>query len=588
MSLTFRLVLGGVVIVLLPLLAVMYFSLTRVSDSLKESSENTAVRIATDMAAMIQIVIDQEIKLVSEISSGNTTMEVTAKVHEHGIDAASAEISRLDYKLQKFMNSNSEFYEQIFAADANGVIFSDGIRGKTKGINIADRNYFQKALSGKTAMPEIVISRVSNEPRLVIAVPVYSEGGAITGVIGSTLKIHFLTERITTMKIGSTGYGYVLDRTGLCIDHPDKSLPFSANVNQLKGMEVIAKSMMSGETGAEFYTFKGVSKVAGYAPVPLTQWYVVITQDEKEFLKPVYTMRNIILNVGFVSLVFTVGALFFFSRTLTRPISRIIGEMEQRAGQIHFAADEIASASRTLAQGTSEQAASTEETSASLEEISAMTRQNADRSSDGTRLIHKDLSPSLEMVEQGMAKLTTVLEDTVNTGEENVRIIKTINEIAFQTNLLSLNASVEAARAGEAGAGFAVVANEVRSLAMRSAEAAGNSEELIQKTKRQIAQAHQTNRQVQEVMHKNSEISRKIIQIMEEISASAEEQAQGTDQIRRAVSEIEKITQQNAANAEEFSSGSEEMKFQTEHMREILSELAFLISGRKGQQGQSQ
>ncbi|MEZ4525641.1 MAG: methyl-accepting chemotaxis protein [Desulfobacterales bacterium] len=581
MSLTFKLISGGVTIVLLPLLAVMYFSLTRVSDSLKESSENTAIRIAEDMAAMIQIVMDQEIKLVSEISTGNTTMEVTAKVHELGIDAASAEISRLDYKLQKFMNSNSEFYEQIFAADSNGVIFSDGIGGKAKGIRIADRDYFRKALSGKKAVPEIVISRTSNEPRLVIALPVYSDAGTIVGVLGSTLKIHFLTDRIVTMKIGTTGYGYVLDRTGLCIDHPDKSLVFSANVNQLKGMEGIAKSIMAGKTGAEFYTFKGVSKVAGYAPVPLTKWSVVITQDEKEFLKPVSTMRSIILNVGIVSLLLTVAALFIFSRRLTRPINRIIGEMEQRAEQIRSATDEIASASTTLARGTSEQAASTEETSASLEEISAMTRQSADRSSDGNRMIHKDLSPSLKMVEQGMAELTAVLENTVSTGEENVRIIKTINEIAFQTNLLALNASVEAARAGETGAGFAVVANEVRNLAMRSAEAAGNSEELIQKTKTQIAQAHQSNRQVQEAMRKNSDISRKIIQIMEEVSASAEEQAEGIAQIRRAVSEIEKITQQNAANAEEFSSSSEEMKFQTEHMRELLGGLAFLISGRK-------
>ncbi|MGE0085407.1 MAG: methyl-accepting chemotaxis protein [Desulfococcaceae bacterium] len=583
MSLTFRLVAGGVIIVLLPLLAVMYFSLTRVSDSLKESSENTAIRIAIDTAAMIQIVIDQEIKLVSEISTGNTTMEVTAKVHEQGTGAPSAEISKLDHKLQKFMNNNSKFYELIFVADTKGAIFSDGIRGKAKEIPIADRDYFQKALSGKTVVSEIIISRLSNEPRLVIAVPVYSDAGNIVGVLGSTLKITFLTDSIATMKIGNTGYGYVLDRTGLCIAHPDKSLPFSANINKLKGMEIIAKSVMSGETGAKFYTFKGASKVAGYAPVPLIKWYVVITQDEREFMKPVYTMRNIIANVGIVSLLLTVAALFIFSRSLTRPLNRIIGEMEQSADQIGFAADEISSASRTLAHGTSEQAASTEETSSSLEEISAMTRQNADRSSDGNRLIHKELSPSVKMVEQRMADLTKVLEDTVNTGEENVRIIKTINEIAFQTNLLALNASVEAARAGEAGAGFAVVAGEVRNLAMRSAEAARSSEELIQKTKMQIAQADQTNRQVQEVMHRNSDIFRKLIQIMEEISASADEQAEGIGQIRRAVSEIEKITQQNAANAEEFSSGSEEMKSRTDHMRETVNGLATLISGKKKQ-----
>ena len=143
MSLTFKLVSGGIIIVLLPLLAVMYFSLTRVSDSLKESSENTAIRIAVDMAAMIQIVLDQEIKLVSEISTGNTTMEVTAKVHEQGIGKSSAEITRLDHKLQKFMDNNSEFYELIFVTDAKGVIFSDGVTGKAKGIQTGDMITFR-------------------------------------------------------------------------------------------------------------------------------------------------------------------------------------------------------------------------------------------------------------------------------------------------------------------------------------------------------------------------------------------------------------------------------------------------------------
>jgi len=581
-SLTFRMVAGGIIIVLLPLLAVMYFSLTRVSDSLKKSSENTAIRIAADTAGMIQIIIEQEIKLVSEISTGNTTMEVAAKVHAQGKEELDAEIAKLDHKLMKFMNNHPNFYELFFVTDAKGVIFSDGVNGRAKGISTADRDYFQKAVSGKTAVSDIIISKMSKEPRLVIAMPVHSDTGIIVGTVGTALKINFLTDSIISMKIGNTGYGYVLDRTGLCIAHPDKTVAFSANVNKLKGMEEIGKSIMAGQTGADFYIFKGVSKVAGYAPVPLVQWHVVITQDESEFMKPVATIRNIILNVGLVSLVLTVLTLFVFSRSLTRPLNRIIGEMEQSAYQISSAADQISSASRTLAHGTSEQAASTEETSSSLEEISAMTRQNADRSAQGNRLIHKELSPSLEMVEKRMADLTKVLEETVNTGEENVRIIKTINEIAFQTNLLALNAAVEAARAGEAGAGFAVVAGEVRNLSIRSAEAAKNSESLIQKTKSQIAQVNQTSRQVGEVMHKNSDISRKIIQIMEEISSSAEEQAEGIGQIRRAVSEIEKITQQNAANAEEFSSGSEEMKFRTDHMHEILGGLASLVSGKTG------
>lgn len=580
-SLSFKIIFGGIILVMFPLIAVMYFSFTNVTQSLRNASENTAARIAKDMAEMTQVILEQEIKLISEISTGNTTMEVTAEVYEKGAEVPKDRMKGLDYKLSKFTKNYSDHYEVVFVADSKGNIFSDSADGKAAGIQIAERKYFQTAMQGKSNVSDLIKSKMSEQRRIVIAAPVFSESGNIVGVAGATLKLRFFAERIISTQIGSSGYGYLLDQDGLCIAHPDDTVAFSTNINDSQGMEEISRSIMSGKSGSGFYTFKGVKKVAGYAPVPLARWYVVITQDESEFLEPVFTVFKIIGYVSLISLFLTVLALLLFTGRITTPLQKIIEELEKGAGQINFAVEQISSASQTLAQGTSEQAASTEETSSSLEEISAMTHQNADRSGHGNRLMHEELSPNLKMIEERMKGLTKVLEETVSTGEENVNIIQTINEIAFQTNLLALNASVEAARAGEAGAGFAVVANEVRNLAIRASEAAKNSEDLIRKTKTQIKDAEDTNGLVREVLQKNFEISEKIIQIMEEISASADEQAEGIVQIRKAVSEIEKITQQNAANAEEFTSSAEEMKSQAKQLTGIVDGLSLFISGRK-------
>ena len=270
---------------------------------------------------------------------------------------------------------------------------------------------------------------------------------------------------------------------------------------------------------------------------------------------------------------------FFIIRSITIPISRIIGGLNEGAEQMASASGEVSSASQSQAEGSSEQAAAIEETSSSLEEMSSMTKQNADNSKQAD--IHmQEANQAVAKANVSMTSLTTSMEDISKASEETSKIIKTIDEIAFQTNLLALNAAVEAARAGEAGAGFAVVADEVRNLAMRAADAAKDTAELIEGTVKKVNDGTGLVKMTNEAFSTVAESAAKVGELVAEIAAASGEQAQGIEQINTAVTEMDQVTQQNAANAEETASASEEMYAQTEQMKAIVCDLITLIEGR--------
>lgn len=267
---------------------------------------------------------------------------------------------------------------------------------------------------------------------------------------------------------------------------------------------------------------------------------------------------------------------FFLGRNITRAITQLAERLCSGASQTSAAARQVAQSGQSLAQGATEQAASLEETSASLEEMSSMTRKNADNAQQAVGLAGEAKQAS-QRGNEAMDRMLSAINQIQQSATETAKIIKVIDEIAFQTNLLALNAAVEAARAGEAGKGFAVVAEEVRNLAMRSAEAAKNTSTLIEQSVNHARSGVTLTSDVAEALQEITSVADKVASLIDEIAASSREQAAGIEQINTAVSQMDKVTQQTAASAEESAAASEQMSAQADELRQCAAELSAIV-----------
>jgi methyl-accepting chemotaxis protein len=282
--------------------------------------------------------------------------------------------------------------------------------------------------------------------------------------------------------------------------------------------------------------------------------------------------------VGTLCVILSMATVIWYSRSITKPLAKITGELDHTADSLQVAIDELEKASRTISDGASSQAASFEETAASLEEMASMTKRNAENAASA-----KDIAgQARSAVDTGAADMTQMaqaMHEIKAAGDSITKIIRTIDEIAFQTNILALNAAVEAARAGEQGLGFAVVADEVRNLAQRSAAAAKETAakigDAIAKSERGVVLSDKVSSGLQDILGK----VRQVDDLIGQIALASNEQSDGIGQINQAVSRMEEITMSNAATTEETTRSIGQLGGQVRSLKQAVHGLDGVVCG---------
>ncbi len=579
-SLKGKMLIGGVLLSVIPLVLVGVFSYWEAADGLRKEGYTKSFKLAEIMAKSTNTLLTEKLNLVKSLTNTLTVQQAAgAGQSEHSPKPAEV-LALLSNMLKKIKSESGKDYEAILFGGPKGKVVADSEDGKYKGMSIAERGYFPKAVKGLAGVGEAVKSAGTGEPVAAVWSPVMSGQNEFKGVLVLIVRTDIFSAQIAGTKLGKTGYGWMVDRKGYFVSHPNPKNILTLTIKGLKGMEAITESMLAGKSGVETYIFQGDHKVCGYAPVPLAGWSIGATQNTEEFMSVVDSIRNNVLMIGLIALAAVVVIVLVFVTGLSKTMTRIANDLGSGADQLASASSEIASSSQTLAEGASEQAAALEETSSTLEELTASSKDTANVTAEANTLMNQNITKTTQSL-QALKQLTGEMDHIEEASGEIGHVTKTIDEIAFQTNLLALNASVEAARAGEAGAGFAVVADEVRSLAMRAAEAAKGAQDLLGNMQVRIVDGAAALRKMSSDFEGIVQSATTMGEQTNSITEASQEQATGIEQISKAASQMDQMTQRMASNSEESAASAEELAGQTEMLRGVVVSLLSVVYGEK-------
>ncbi len=467
---------------------------------------------------------------------------------------------------------------------------------------------------GADGLPNPVVSSVLKGQRFVgrafvvnawyltAYAPLTSSGGDLLGMVFVGIKeqsVASLRQQILNTKVGSTGYVYVLDSKGNYVISQNGQRD-GENVWETRDAEGkyvlqeivrVAKAAPAGQTGEVTYLWKNPGeatarkKIARVAYFPAWDWVIGVGSYEEEFMAAPAKLSAIgtagARNIVLLLVVTTAAAVLFWLATaqaLSRKLIRIADQLKAGSEQVLGAAGMIADAGQSVADGASSQAAALSGTSHSLQGMAARGSEVAGLTRGADQLMKQNIEKTGQSL-KAIVEMTQAMNRIVAESGEMGKIIKTIDEIAFQTNILALNAAVEAARAGEAGAGFAIVAEEVRNLAGRAAEAARTTQVKLDSNVGLIRQAGSGIQGVNDNFEAIVESATIIGEKVQSITTATEDLTKNIGGLSEATGKLESVVQSNAANAEESASAAEELSAQAHEISSLVADLVGLVRG---------
>jgi methyl-accepting chemotaxis protein len=575
-----KLIIIGATLSLIPLIMVGPITLYKSMKDTSASEYQNLQRTSEALSANVDISLDAELRLLTDIAGWSETVGAAVKAARDGKQAASREIGVFNEKIRKtWQNKDLIKNSQVMTLIAPDGTTIGSTEDKYLGVALADRAYFKEALAGKPNVGAAGLNKVTKEPFIPIAVPVRSADGKVVGVVTNILSAKYLNDFIVNTKAGETGYAFMVNKEGLFIAHPDPKNILSKNINSLKGMEAIAGRIAAEEQGREDYVFDNIPKVCGFSPVKATGWSVALCIPKAELFKSIYDLRNILIITSLVALCIAFAISFFFARSITRPI-RMGVDLAARVAEGDLTADieihqkdeigQLADALRNMMIRLKEIAADANRLSMAASEGNLTIRADAEKHHGDFRKIIEGMNGTLDAV-VGPLNVAAHYIDDISKGDIPAKITGTykgdFNEIKNNLNLMidSMNMVTEIAQEMAIGnVDLEVRKRSEKDELMKALGSLINANKKITEVAKQLAEGNLTadvreRSEKDELMSALGTMVAKLKEVVSDIKTASDNVAAGSEQMSSSAEQMSQGASEQASAAEEASSSMEQM-----------------------------